>query len=332
MKILWYNSTPLAGMPWRTAKVMDRFLRPQGGWARCLTQKAGYGGGRVFPTDLTPNTPEAHQAAQEADLAIVGAYFKGSIPGNPDLPYVRHYSTEHFRWADPSPEPGSATVVGQYQHSVCAPQLDPLPNCMPIDDPMFMPEPKPQDRVRIVYAPSSRMGEDVSGPRGWARKSYAPVTKALEHIGLRSERNEYPLPVEIFVLENVPYEEVMAAKRTAHICIDECSTGSYHSSGLEGLACGCATLCWLSSNVQETLRTMLADGAMEEGVPFELSTKSKIESALETLVSNPGILEARGRWARNWMETWYSEAWQASTWIGWHQRYLERCAANSSRT
>lgn len=327
MKVLWYNSTQLAGMPYRTAKVMNRFLEPEGGWARSVCTKTGYGDGRVFPVDLVPNSPEANQAIQEADIAIVGSYMADRIPQRPDLPVVRHYSTEQTRWKprDRPPEAGTATVVGQYQAQF-APQLEVLPNCIPVDDPFYSPGEKPDDCVRIVYSPTSRAAS------GWAAKSYQEVIQALRVIGARSEAGEYPLPVEVYVLERQPYESVMEVKRRAHICIDEFSTGSYHSNGLEGLSTGCATFCWLSNNVRDTLQRMMPEGAMDEGLPFDLVTKSKILPGLETFAQNPDMLRARGQWARDWMVKWYSEEWQASTWINWHRSYLRRLGGSSCQS
>ena len=47
--------------------------------------------------------------------------------------------------------------------------------------------------------------------------------------------------VSVSILNNRPYRECMAEKRTAHICIDECVTGSYHLQSLEACSVGALT-------------------------------------------------------------------------------------------
>lgn len=309
MKLVFVSHTPLAGMPYRTMRVLNRHIGPDG-WARCIQNSAGYGRTRNFPVDLLRDSPEAKQVMQEADLAIVSAYMPDVIAENPRLPVVRHYSTEPFRWQEKEPAAGSATVVAQYQARF-ARQLDLMPNVIPIDEVPWMPAEKPDDRVIVVYTPTNKTRQ------GWGRKGYYETCEALRKLAAKHKD-----AVEILVLENRDYDEVMLARRHAHIVIDECATGSYHSTALEGLACGAVSVCFIDNETEGALRRMMGEEPFEDGLPFSICTLPKIEQHLDALISNPDLLEFQGATGRKWMETWYSEQWQASTWISWHKEFL----------
>lgn len=322
MKVLFYNSTPLAGMPYRTAKVCHPLLEREGGWFRSLTLKDRYGD-RTFPMDLIPGTPEAEECIATADIIIGGAYMTPPGPAlRAGIPFVRHYSTEHQRWRDKAPAAGTATVVAQYQARF-GPNLDLLPNCIPIDDPMYSPGEKPTDRVVVMYTPTSKA---KTTPGQWAAKGYEETMAALRY--LTNTRGD---DVEVFVMENRPHEEVMKVRRKAHIVIDECATGSYHSTALEGLSCGAVSVCWLDSKTEQAFERVLKPGALQFGLPFSVCPLVKIRQHLDMLTGNPDLLRFQGGTSRDWMEEWYSQDWQASMWIDWHRGYLKKLAKRAGK-
>lgn len=55
-------------------------------------------------------------------------------------------------------------------------------------------------------------------------------------------------------LSRVPFEYALAAKKGADVVMDECITPSYHLSGIEGLALGKPTFCWLDNRVEGMLK------------------------------------------------------------------------------
>ncbi len=322
LKLVFFNRSPLAGMPWRTMKVCDKYLRAHGeGWARSIVDKAAYGNGISFPHDLLASDIEAAIVMKDADLVIFSSYGK---PGNGLLakkPWARHYSTEHFRWVEKTPDPAYSTVVAQYQHRF-APHLDVLPNCIPIEDWRFMPGDKPKDRVMIVYTPSNRKPRGGKNP--WASKGYSETIEQLRKLSVQFKDR-----VEVLVLENRPNEEVLRAKRHAHVVIDECVTGSYHSSGLEGLSCGAVTLAHIDGDTLVAQRKLWPDSDLL--LPFLSTTVFHLKATLETLVGNPDLLTMMGEANREWMSTNYSEEWQATRWVNWHQKCLNSFAARSSK-
>jgi len=307
VKIAFHTRTPLAGMPWRTAMVCNPFSE-DGGWFRCIADRLNYGGPRCYPEDVPSS--QRNQIFHEADLIIVSSYMSEKNPEYLGKPVARHYSTEKTRWINKNPSLFDSTVVAQYQARF-APDLDVLPNCIPIDDPMFKPAEKPADRVVIVYTPTSR----TDG--GWASKGWAETTKVLSNV-----QHAYKDRVEVVLLENRPYKEVMRARRHAHIVIDECVTGSYHSCALEGLSCGAVTFCWMDRETERAFRRLWPDSDVE--IPFMLSTLPELESRLVTLIENRDMLLWSGGEARKWMIKNYATSWQASMWINWHRKFLER--------
>jgi hypothetical protein len=225
-------------------------------------------------------------------------------------PFARHYSTEPFRWIDHDPRPEYSTVVAQYQARF-AKQLDPLPNVMPIDHPMFLPEKKDNNIINVVYSPTSRTSS------GWAQKSYSDVMLAFRRI-LNDE--VYREKVNLYVLENTPFEIVMAARRRAHIVIDECSTGSYHSTTLEGLSCGATVIARIDKETQDAVSRMFGE---EKCFPIIQTGAKEIYRTLIMLIENPLLLKSSMKESRKWMETHYSERWQGEKWIKWHRHCLQ---------
>lgn len=317
MKIVFFTHTPLAGMPYRTCKVMDPYLREEGGWARCVVSSPNAYGTRTYPTDLVLNTPEAHKVIEDCDLIIVPAYISSAQFGGVK-PVARHLSTEQFRWVDQEPSPDNHTVVAQYQARF-APGVAVLPNCISIDDPTFMPAEKPEELV-IVYTPTSRSQK----PGDWANKGYNETVTALRRI-----ERDYRGQVRVFLLQNRPYEEVMAVRRRAHIVIDECATGSYHTTTLEGLSCGAATICRIDDLTQEALNRLLPGKQVR--LPVLNTTLIELEERLRVLVENRATTEEIGASSRAWMQTNYSERWQAETWISWHRSFLQRSVRELTR-
>ena len=95
---------------------------------------------------------------------------------------------------------------------------------------------------------------------GWSNKGSKATITALDNL-----KKRYGNAVEIIVKNNRPYEECMEVKRRAHICIDECATGSYHLQSLEGCAVGALTFNNIDSETSGFMRevTGVADHPFE---------------------------------------------------------------------
>lgn len=62
--------------------------------------------------------------------------------------------------------------------------------------------------------------------------------------------------IQLYVVTNDKLLNTIARKNSADVVIDECVTPSYHLSGLEGLALGKPTFCWVDPRVLDVLKRM----------------------------------------------------------------------------
>jgi hypothetical protein len=318
MKMIFYNKTPLAGMPYRTMKVCGRFIGSDG-WARSIVESDGYGT-RKFPVDVLAHEPRAAELIKEADVIIGSPYFDiEEFPYETSAKFFRHYSTTTDHWLNKNPSPEDSTVSAQKWYGY-AKHLDVLPACIPIDTGMWKPGNKSPSKIVIAYTPSSTGSFKTESSKGW------PQTNAI----LGSIKRKFKTGVEIRVVTKSPYLLSMIAKQKAHICIDECVTGSYHSAALEGMATGCATIAYLDDCTKEALRKVFnGNDEAYNSFPVISTQIGELEDRLEELIRNKESLRQKGMETREWMQKNYSEQWQAEKWINWHRNSLQKCETAS---
>jgi hypothetical protein len=100
----------------------------------------------------------------------------------------------------------------------------------------------------------------------------------------------------------ISHAEALAAKRRAHIVIDECVTGSYHRNSLEGLSAGSVVVngVGLLEGVAAVFRRCAGDAP---DLPFVYADLPSLEGRLSALIeSGPSALVEMGRHNRAWME------------------------------
>lgn len=177
-------------------------------------------------------------------------------------------------------------VVAQHQALIYKDALI-IPNMIDIWNPIYQVEKKPDKKIKIFYSwASERTG-------GWGDKGSRPTIAILEKI-----KAKYGNKVEICILNNVPYEQCMAEKRTAHICIDECVTGSYHLQSLEGCASGALTF----NNLNPQILSFIQQVSQQQTHPFVLTNLKQLFDKLCFYIEHPKALEEIGTNARQWME------------------------------
>jgi hypothetical protein len=93
----------------------------------------------------------------------------------------------------------------------------------------------------------------------------------------------------------------MAEKRSAHIVIDECVTGSYHLQSLEGCSVGAVTF----NNIDEKTQSFLSEISGQTSHPFEKTGLEGLHDHLCFYIDHPEILTEKGRQARVWMEQYW---------------------------
>lgn len=150
---------------------------------------------------------------------------------------------------------------------------------------------KPVNKIKIGYSPS------ILENRGkYYNKGYQETKKILENINKKHG-------IEFDIITNVPLNECLRRKSNCNIIIDECVTGSFHRSGLEGLALGKLTICGLSNEVVK----ILSKASNTEILPFlnvfigDLENKlvEMVESKTNEEINNIGLKN------REWMQKYW---------------------------
>lgn len=143
-----------------------------------------------------------------------------------------------------------------------------------------------EGKITIGYSPST-----LKKVNEFYDKGYEQTKEILVRLSQK-------LPIKIVIITNRPLEECISLKSECDILIDECVTGSFHRSGLEGLALGKVTICWLNDKVEKLIRG-LGDGT----VPFVNIDINSLEETLIKLCNLPKqALYSSGLRNREWME------------------------------
>lgn len=308
LKILSYATTPVAGVPAILARCISARTPHE---AECIWATNDYGNGVCFEGGTSWRAqPEAvRQKLAEADLVIVhngkvDEAHRAALTSRPVITMAHNYlwnvDTQFVRAGQPG------IVVGQYQAT-----LDEfagwsvVPNPVPIWQDDYRPGEK-GGAVTIAYTPSGKHEAYPPGHRlYWHGKGYDTTMRVLDRLAARHG-------VEVIAVRDrqISHAEALAAKRCAHIVIDECVTGSYHRNSLEGLSCGAVVVngVGLLPGVEDVLRRCAGDAP---DLPFVQARLDTLEKVLDGLIaSGPVALEEAGRRNRTWMEVHWSFAAQ----------------------
>lgn len=139
---------------------------------------------------------------------------------------------------------------------------------------------KPVEGLRIAYSPSSKVKVGQ-----WHDKSYNETVKALESY-------------DADIITDVPLSECLRRKNNCSVVIDECVTGSYHRSALEGLAMGKVVVCRLSKQVDAI--ALNASGGALPMINRKLSDLPNVLKCLEVLWQPKSGYENRLWMIKHW--------------------------------
>ncbi|MBP2302790.1 capsular polysaccharide synthesis protein [Azospirillum picis] len=328
LEIVSYSTMPVAGVPAILARCIAARTPHR---ARCVWARNNYGNGVVFDGDIEWNARpgEAMASLDKADLIIVhngkvDARHASIIHGKPALVMAHNYMWNVDRALIEKGFPG--VVIGQYQATL--PEFagwQIVPNPIPFWEAAFRPETK-NEVVTVAYTPSGRHESYPEGHRlYWHGKGYATTTGILDDLGKR-----HGIQVKAIKDRQLSHAEALAAKRAAHIVIDECVTGSYHRNSLEGLACGCVVVngVGLLPGVTDAFRHCAGDATE---VPFVQASRGTLAAVLSELIeSGPETLAAKGRRNRAWFEAhWDFQTQWERHWLQAVEQAVDR--ANRSR-
>jgi LPS sulfotransferase NodH len=136
-----------------------------------------------------------------------------------------------------------------------------------------------------------------------------PTLRILERLA-----RKYPIRVEVVADDHLSQGEGLG--RRAHIVMDDCVTGGYHRTSLEGLAVGSAVVNGVGRRA-EVLEAFRYCAGGESSKPFVYANLDVLEGVLASLIRRGSAsLAQEGMWNRQWMEEHWDFAWQ------WEQFWL----------
>jgi nucleotide-binding universal stress UspA family protein len=314
MLIVHLTHTPLAGAPIRIARATELH---EGVRARVCTLDPAAFGTRTFDEDLVwaRDRDEVIDLVERCDVLHLHNFFDlestqflpidfGKLwrAGKPMVrqfhagpALVARFMGRPFEAALQCPIP--KLVCGQWQERW-------YPNARPVPLVVFPPDELPRrapaaQQLRISYAPS--LFRPARAER-WDTKGYPETVRMLRRVARQAQRRGREVMVDI--IEQVPHRECLERKALAHIAIDELVTGSYHTSTLESLAAGSATLSYLDGRTQASFMRL----AGQYELPVLNVGLEHAEALLLDLVGRPDVVEEIGLRSARWMaEHWGPE-------------------------
>jgi hypothetical protein len=288
LRIVHLTQTPLAGAPTHLSGVLNKYTRHRSTSVlrREFSPSSDCGNLRWAYDHVNPTAEALRGLVADADVVHL---HQRPDPVVAETPALLQFHAEPGGYR---PEQTHAAfndrklVIAQY-HPRFYTDARIVPNLIDIWDDAFRPGDKPSDRVKIFFSwATERKG-------GWGDKGSGETREILERIKAR-----FGDRVETVVMHNRPYRECLEAKRTAHICIDECVTGSYHLQSLEGCSVGAATFNAIDDQTVAFLREVTGTS----GHPFIKTSLARLFDDLCHYIEHPDELAQRGKAAREWME------------------------------
>jgi hypothetical protein len=196
-----------------------------------------------------------------------------------------HSPRAHNRWFEEElRDPGVIKLVVAQHHVRLFPECQPVPNAVPIDDPLHRPAGIHNRPPVIAFTPFR------CGRRGWYAKGCGATLRVLR----RGFRHRFATAV--------PWQETMEMRAQCDIAIDEVVTGSYHLCSLEALSLGLATVAGLDAQTVDALERVT--GTRDH--PWVVARLDTLEAELRRLVEDHAYRCARREAGRRYMERYWN--------------------------
>ena len=292
LRIVHLTQSPLAGAPTHLSGVLNKYTqhRSTSVLRREFSPLSDCGNLRWAYDHVNPTAEALRKLVADADVVHLHQRPDPAVAGTPALLQFHAEPGGYLPEQTHAAFNDRKLVIAQY-HPRFYTDARIVPNLIDIWDDAFRPGQKPTDRVRIFYSwATERKG-------GWGDKGSSETREILERIKAR-----FGDRVETVVMHNRPYRECLEAKRTAHICIDECVTGSYHLQSLEGCSVGAATFNAIDDQTVAFLREVTDTSEH----PFIKTSLARLLDDLCHYIEHPDELAQRGKTAREWMEFFWN--------------------------
>jgi hypothetical protein len=299
---------PVAGAP---IKVVNALRQYEGIHARLVNISPNAYGNRTFPEDLCWPTHQEN-IYEELLKADIIHFHQNVLLNEPTLGidftdkklfgktrFIREWHSEPTLFSRVGrinidafeKEKFPLLVMAQY-HERYYPQGIPVPLLTNVE--MFGSEGHPLPFPPVVaFSPSARLS--LKDWR-WASKGYDETLAALTTL---QKKHDFTIDI----IEDVPWEEAVERKKKATFVIDDLVTGTFHTSGLEGLALGKPTFAFLDARTTATLATLTS----RNDIPFINCSLNHFPAVFEHLIDNKELYESIGEYSKDWMKKYYHE-------------------------
>lgn len=325
MNVIHLSFTPVSGSPIQIVNALNEHTNYK---ARLINSSPNYYGPVTFHEDLTlpHDKDEALKLIETADIIHIHQCIKLKYNEfGVDLSelqrrgkiLLRHWHSEpdHFEKYDlPGPdhfegEDIQQLVISQY-HERYYPNAIMVPNIIHEKTRMTSVSSSAPEKHSIIYTPTNRFSPLE---RRWATKGYDLTLAALESISKETG-------VDYKILEGVSWEEAMKEKANSTIVIDDLVTGSYHRSGLEGLALGKPTFTWLDPRTTSVLSCI----SKTITIPFINVHLNNFSVVLKNLIESPVHYQQVSEYSKYWMDNYYSSKKLIKFYTNIYDQLIER--------
>lgn len=187
-----------------------------------------------------------------------------------------------------------------------------VPNIFDSYDERYLPEKKSEDKVVIFYSATS-VCKHSDYTNTCAGKGYEETIDILNKI-----KKQYKDSVEIRTFLKTAKLDVLEAKRTSDIVIDECVTGGYHLTSLEGLSMGCIVINALNDKVEDVFRNI--SDYKEYELPFDVVNINLLYDRLCKIIQHKFInLNNFKYWQKN-SRDFMENYWHPAKMIKWYEK------------
>lgn len=297
--VLHLSRTPVAGSP----AVLSRVLNKYSDWESYIHSETSKIGIADYTSDYEHNIPfsQLQKHVNAVDLLhfhnVDQSYFSGiNFKNKPYL--LQLHSEPRVRGHLLKKHPNKCVTIAQKQACLYQDLLA-LPNLV-----LLLEEANTtyNDVINVLYSPTSRI--QLNDYRQTCQgKGYAETLQVLKLL-----EKKFQHQITVRVVEKLPKEEVMALRLKADILIDECITGGYHRTSLEGLACGTVVVANLMKQVKDIICKV--SGSAKEALPWAVCRIEQLEECLTQLIdlfyTDRQAFEGLKLNGKKWMQTYWN--------------------------
>ena len=313
--VLHISLTNCAGAIWNLHRLMNRSGQVESRVATASPITRGVFRNRTYPKDILWTDREAFEAAiKEADILHFHNFvdaespalrpYRQAMQGKPSVLQVHSEPavlSRHFPGRDPVHANRMPVLVVAQKQARFYPNATPVLNAIDPGDYASRPgasAPAP-GLPRVVFTPTD-LADYPQVPPTCRGKGYRATRRILDRLA----KQNLIQPAYGFDLD---MDQLLYLTAGASARIDECVTGGYHISSLEGLAHGLATFAWLDPETRALIARMT--GSDEATLPWVSVPMSRLETQLKRMAQSADAFAKAGEAGRAWMQ----KHWTADT-------------------